>query len=130
MSGQLLAVGVDEGVDSIMGSSLNVSVEIVVLAQEREFIEPVVIVGVRVPDLRSRCQRSPFVERQKAGAPHPAATHHSSALGSRPSDGFRQGFVSGSEVQVLDNGRSELVLVAGLLPRPAASGGFTPHCPR
>src|SRR5665647_1914090 len=128
-SGQLLAVGVDEGVDSIMGLSLNVSVEIVVLAQDREFIEPVMVVGVRVADLRSRCQRSAFVERQDAGAPHPAAAYHSSALGGRRSDGLRQGFVSGSEVQVLDDGCSELVLVAGLLPRPAASPGFAPGCP-
>jgi hypothetical protein len=129
-SGQILAVSVDEGIDSIMGLGLNVSVEIIVLAQEQGFIEPVMVVGVRVADLRSRGQRSAFVERQHAGAPHPAAAYDSSALGSRPSDGLRQGFVSGSEVQVLDNGCRKLVLVAGLPPRPGASPGFTPHCPR
>jgi hypothetical protein len=125
-----LSVGVDEDIDSIMGLGLNVSIEFVVLPQNREFIEPVIIVSVCVADLRSRRQRSAFVERQDAGAPHPAAAHHSSALGSRPSDGLRQGFISGSEVQVLNDGCSKLVLVASLLPGPAASPGFTPHCPR
>ena len=123
-------MGVDEGVHSIMGLGLNVSVEFVVLDQDQEFIEPVIVVGVCVADLRSRCQRSAFIEHQAAGAPHPAAAHHSSALGGRPSDGLRQGFVSGSKVQVLDDGFSEFILVAGLLPRPAASPGFAPHCPR
>ena len=60
------------------------------------------------------------VERQDAGAPHPAAAHHSSVPGGRPSDGLCKGFVSGSKVQVLDDGFSELVLVAGLLPRCTA----------
>jgi hypothetical protein len=83
-----------------------------------------------VADLRSRCQRRAFVERQNAGAPHPAAANHGSALGGRPSDGLCQGFVSGSEVQVLDDGFSELVLVAGLLARPAASPRFALRCPR
>ena len=127
---RLLSVGVDEGVDSIMGLGLDVSVKFLVLAQDRELIEAVIVVGVCVADLRSRCQRSTFVERQDAGAPHPATTYHSSALGGRPSDGLRQSLVSGSEVQVLDDGFSEFILVAGLLPRPAASPGFAPHCPR
>src|SRR5665647_441766 len=129
-SRQLLAVGADEGLDSITGLSLYESVEIVVLAADPEFIEPVVVVGVRMADLRSRCQRSAFVERQDAGAPDPAAAHRSSALGSRPSDGLRHSLVLRSEVQVLNDGLSELVLVTGFLPRPAASAGFTPRCPR
>jgi hypothetical protein len=91
-------VGADKGVDSIMGPGLDIWVEIVALTQYREFIEPVLVVGVCVADLRSCCQRSALVERQDAGAAHPAATHYGSALGSRPSDGLRQGFVTGSEV--------------------------------
>jgi hypothetical protein len=118
---------VDKGVDSIMGLGPNIWVEIVTLAGDRELSEPVLIVRVCVPDLRSCCQCSALVERQDAGATHPAATHYGSAFGSRPSDGLRQGLVTGSEVQVLNNGCSELVPIASLLPGTAAGPGFTPR---
>jgi hypothetical protein len=55
--GQLLTVFVEEHIDRIVGFGLDRAVEVVVVLERVEFGQVLVIVGVRVPDLGSGCQR-------------------------------------------------------------------------
>jgi len=66
----------DPGFRPVDGTTMTSSLrnpweEVANLTEVRELIEPVVVVGVLVADLRSRCQHGTFVERQDAGAPDP-----------------------------------------------------------